>query len=141
MSGSKVISRILESEGINANKLAEIIDVKPTQVYDLKSGKIKKLSESFANKVLSKFSNYSKSWLMTGEGEMYAQANDEVKKTSLKGIVSDLDNQVVLSKEVFDVIRNLSESVLSQQRIIECDLREIKAILEKPSGPGEFATT
>lgn len=125
MSGNKVINRILELERINANQLAESIGVRPTQVYDLISGKVKRVSEKFAEKILTKYSNYSKSWLLTGEGEEIDDLVVGGKKVAGKveepaAVYGKSRNDDYLTtKELIETIRYLSETVNSLQKKIE----------------------
>lgn len=145
MSGRKVIIKILEIERLNAKRFAEIIEVQPTQVYDLKSGKIKKISESFADKILDKFSKYSKTWLLTGDGEMLSESSLSNK---IAGKLNDLNpdykvnNQnenVTMPREVFEMLNKLTDTVQSQQRIIDIELKEIRKELKKtPSKAGNY---
>ncbi|MBS4060277.1 MAG: hypothetical protein KG029_07765 [Bacteroidetes bacterium] len=137
MSGRKVIIKILEVERLNAKRFAEIIGVQPTQVYDLKSGKIKKISESVADKILDKFSKYSKTWLLTGDGEMLSESSLSKK---VAGKIADLNHDyevnnqndsITMSREVFEMLNKLTDTVQSQQRVIENDMSEIKAAFKK----------
>lgn len=68
--------------------------------------KIRPIPESIITKLLS-FPNYNTRHLISEEKSV-----SDVNKT-----ISD--NGVIISREVFDVLKNLSETVLSQQRTIE----------------------
>lgn len=68
MDSPKVINFILEREKLKAGTFAKAIGVTPTQIYDLQSGKTKKISESIANKIVSAFPIYNKVWVLTGSG-------------------------------------------------------------------------
>jgi len=136
MSGKRVITKILEVEHVNANRLAEIIDVKATQIYDLISGKTKKISEKFAEKILYKYSKYSKTWLLTGEGKMFNDADESEKDKADQGLnmseshftynkKTDQDS-VTMPREVFDILNKLTDTVQSQQRTIELLERQNK---------------
>ena len=69
MNTFEIISFILEKEEKKAGTFAKEIGVKPTQIYDLQSGKIKRISEGIANKILLVYPKYDKAWLLSGEGE------------------------------------------------------------------------
>lgn len=129
--GSKVINMILENEGVNPKRFAEEIGVTPAQVYDLRSGKTKNISGKFANKILKRYSKYSKAWLMTGDGEVFSSAEHLTEKPELDIKGKHPGNDVVVSREVFDVIKNLSESVLSQQRTIESELQHLRRRIDE----------
>lgn len=65
------IKAILDYYNLSASAFAKIIGVKTVQaVYDLTSGKTQTISLSMGGKILSCYPELSKSWLLTGEGEM-----------------------------------------------------------------------
>lgn len=70
MTTKEIIHSILEHEDISASSFAKNIGIHPTQIYDLQSGKTKKISASVGNKIISLYPNYNLSWLLTGEGDM-----------------------------------------------------------------------
>lgn len=73
MVGSEVIFAILANEDLKPGTFAKMIGVTTTQIYDLQSGKVKKISEKVAEKILDVFPQYSKAWLITGEGSMLTE--------------------------------------------------------------------
>lgn len=83
MNTLEIISFILEKEEKKAGTFAKEIGVKPTQIYDLQSGKIKRISEGIANKILLAFPQYNKAWLLSGEG-------DPIKKNTENEAVSKI---------------------------------------------------
>lgn len=82
MTTKEIINSILEHEETSASSFAKKIGVHPTQIYDLQSGKTKKISASMANKIISFYPNYILSWLLTGEGNMLI--NEEPASTQIK---------------------------------------------------------
>lgn len=70
MDSSVIIGEILDCLGVKAAEFARSIGVVPTQIYDLQKGKIKKISDSIADKIISAYPEFDKVWLLTGEGEM-----------------------------------------------------------------------
>lgn len=70
MTTKEIIHSILEHEDISASSFAKNIGIHPTQIYDLQSGKTKKISALVGNKIISLYPNYNLSWLLTGEGDM-----------------------------------------------------------------------
>lgn len=73
MVGSEVIFAILANEDLKPGTFAKMIGVTTTQIYDLQSGKVKKISEKVAEKILDVFPQYSRAWLITGEGSMLTE--------------------------------------------------------------------
>lgn len=65
-----IVETLLKSLDMKAATFAKSIGIVPTQVYDLLSGKIKKISDSIADKIIAAYPEYNKFWLLTGEGEM-----------------------------------------------------------------------
>lgn len=64
------IELILINFQINSAQFTKKIGVSQSWVYDLKIGKIKKISEEVADKIVNAFPEINKIWLLTGEGEM-----------------------------------------------------------------------
>lgn len=87
MNASEVIQKIIEAEGINPNILASKMGIARTQpIYDIINGKVKKISENYANKILSAYPHYNMVWLLTGMGDMNtssdtAEFTDNLKKS------------------------------------------------------------
>lgn len=86
MTGIEVINSILIKEGLKAGTFARRINVGTTQIYDLRSGKIKKISSQIADKILAVYPYYSKAWLMTGEGEMLRDTEPEPSATKSEAL-------------------------------------------------------
>lgn len=70
MTGQEIISKVLEVLDLKAPTFAESIGVKYQRIFDLQKGKVKKVSSSLANDIISKYSQFNLTWLLTGEGEM-----------------------------------------------------------------------
>lgn len=87
MSGSRVINTILEREGLKPATFAKRIGITPTQVYDLQSGKTKKVSAKVAERILAEYPNYSYSWLVSGAGEILK--NEALLDATLKSFALD----------------------------------------------------
>ena len=77
--GSEILKELLQREGINSNQLASKMKLNRTQpIYDILNGKIKKISDNYADKILDEYPDYNKVWLLTGEGEMLkSNSNNE----------------------------------------------------------------
>lgn len=68
--GDYIINSILNELGLKAAAFAKSIEVHPTQIYDLKTGKTKTISNSMAGKILKVYPQFNKLYLLTGEGDM-----------------------------------------------------------------------
>lgn len=71
MNGSDIINKILEHTGLTPSVFAKKLGEKrPQRIYDIQTGKTKKLSPEIADKIISAFPDISRTWLLTGEGNM-----------------------------------------------------------------------
>lgn len=71
MNGSDIINKILEHTGLTPSVFAKKLGEKrPQRIYDIQNGKTKKLSPEIADKIISAFPDISRTWLLTGEGNM-----------------------------------------------------------------------
>ena len=95
MDSPKVINYILEREKLKAGTFAKAIGVTPTQIYDLKSGKTKKISEAVANKIIGAFPHYNKIWVLTGAGNPILDSLTEVPVKDNEGIFYTENNNNV----------------------------------------------
>lgn len=77
MNTPEIISKLLEDAGLNASQFAKSVNLIPTQIYDLKSGKTKKISDEVADKILRVYPQYNKGWLMSGEGSTLSDNQKE----------------------------------------------------------------
>lgn len=65
------IGAILEYYKISAKAFSERLGMdRPQAIYDIINGKTRSITEKMANKIISVFSDISKPWLMSGDGEM-----------------------------------------------------------------------
>lgn len=67
---NKVISTIIEREGLLPAQFANALGVSPTTMYELQSGKITSISAKLAILIHKKFPRYSLDYILTGEEEM-----------------------------------------------------------------------
>ena len=80
MNTPEIISKLLEDTGLNASQFAKSVNLVPTQIYDLKSGKTKKISDEVADKILRVYPQYQKAWLLSGEIPVLKMDNKEVEQ-------------------------------------------------------------
>ena len=63
MRPKEVLEYILSNERINYSELAKLMGIPRVQpLYDIRDGKIKNISENYANKILAVFPKYFPSW-------------------------------------------------------------------------------
>ena len=66
----KTIEIIAENEGLTLSGLARKIGASPQNMYDIRSGKVSGVSSEIADKIISVYPQYTKIWIMTGEGDI-----------------------------------------------------------------------
>ena len=79
LDAQQVIQNLLDHLGIKAPTLASEVDVLYRRVYDIQSGKTRKVSGDLANKIVARYPDISLHWLLTGEGEMLRKAEDKAE--------------------------------------------------------------
>ncbi len=84
MNAKEILERILFEQKITYAELARRMGLTRAQMlYDIRDGKVKKISESYAKKIMEAFpGQYSRVWLLTGEGEMLNTAESNGKPSS-----------------------------------------------------------
>jgi phage repressor protein C with HTH and peptisase S24 domain len=71
MNAKEILETILKDEGITYNELSKKMGLKRAQaLYDIRDGKIKHISHEAAEKIISAYPQYNKSWLLTGDGNV-----------------------------------------------------------------------
>lgn len=70
--GQVVLRKILEQEDITINTLGTQLGMDRSQaLYDIDKGKTQTISLKMAEKILTAFPHYSRSWILSGEGAMF----------------------------------------------------------------------
>lgn len=80
LDAQQVIQNLLDHLGIKAPTLASEVDVLYRRVYDIQSGKTRKVSGDLANKIVARYPDISLHWLLTGEGEMLRTAEGKAEE-------------------------------------------------------------
>ena len=84
-----VIDEIRKREGgITYSKFAKIVGVPPQTLYDIRDGKIQSITHKFADKIISAYPIYNKSWLLTGVGEILNETSSNVIDKPQKNLTS-----------------------------------------------------
>lgn len=83
LDAQQVIQNLLDHLGIKAPTLASEVDVLYRRVYDIQSGKTRKVSGDLANKIVARYPDISLHWLLTGEGEMLRTAEEKAEEYEL----------------------------------------------------------
>ena len=93
------IGAILKIHALSAKALSERLGMdRPQAIYDILNGKTKSITEKMANKIISVFSDVSKSWLMSGEGEMLIPSQDATSVSADHTFDLKTDRKVSIQK-------------------------------------------
>lgn len=81
MESKDILGAILSELKLNTREFSDMIGYSLTKLYDLQRGKTKKLSADLVALVLEKYPIFSKTWLLTGEGEMLVSSPNKHEGT------------------------------------------------------------
>lgn len=126
---SEVINKVLEYTELSPAEFARQIGLKrPQALYDIIHGKTMNISNSMANKIISVFPVFSKSWLMTGEGDMLKNSEDS---KYLLNSDKEFNTTVVLPISAWKVIQAQVESLSVRDRQIDELIKLLKSQMEE----------
>lgn len=78
MEASEILRTIIDNEGITYSALSKKMGLNRAQpIYDIRDGKVKRISINYADKILLAFPQYDKAWLLSGEGEPIKQNKED----------------------------------------------------------------
>ena len=117
MTGADILDKLLNYTGLNVNQFSEKIGLqRPQALYDIQKGKTRSISANMASRIVSVFPVISKSWLLTGEGEML---NNSLHKPDESSTSHDWKNNNVFNEaEAWEVIRNQAASLKERDDMI-----------------------
>jgi len=117
------LEKIMEYYGLNPNAFANKIGLKRTQnLYDIRDGKIKKITFDLANKINTVFTAINKDWLLTGEGEMLVNDHAVIKE-------KDNDFKNLPIEEKLNIIYHQNIEINNQNIELKNQNIEIKAAI------------
>ena len=120
----EIISKLLDYSKLNVKQFSERLGMKRGQaIYDVMSGKTKRISDKLANQIISEFPEINRTWLLTGEGEMLKElsANSNDHSVSIAGAEIKENNITVNADET---IAKLIAEVAAQRRLTEIALKQ-----------------
>ena len=129
----EIILMLLDYSKLNAKQFSEKLGMKRGQaIYDVMSGKTKRISDKLANQIISEFPEISRTWLLTGEGEMLKNqsANSDSHSISIAGEEIKENN---ISVNTDDTIARLLAEVAAQRKVTEKVIDQNSKILEQNS--------
>lgn len=76
----KILDKLLGYSEKNIKSLSELLGYeRPQGLYDIKNGKVKRISNELSERITATFPEINKSWILSGEGEMINPASLEMK--------------------------------------------------------------
>lgn len=120
----EIIIKLLDYSKLNVKQFSEKLGMKRGQaIYDIMSGKTRRISEKLANQIISEFPEINRSWLLTGEGEMLkdTSANAENHSVSIAG-TEIKENRINVNAD--ETIASLIAEVAAQRRLTEIALKQ-----------------
>lgn len=110
-----IMGQILSYTGLNSANFCSKIGVNPTTIHDMKIGKTKRISVNLAEKIIFQYPNISRSWLLTGEGNMLVPEGKYVINTSEQhGNNYQGDNVTPAPPELFSILSSQQETIRKQ---------------------------
>ena len=128
MQGKDIIELILNDLGIKAPTFANSIGLKYQRILDIQSGKTKKISSTVADAIIEKYPQYSKVWLLTGEGSR----THEDKSANILGNNSGINNSgtINMSHSTIDNRSYYSDS----PDVLRAEIDRLDQIIETKEG-------
>lgn len=84
------LQKFMQAEGLSASRLADMLDIQPSNVSHILSGR-NKPGYDFLTKILSRFPKLNSDWLLLGIGSMYRRT-DAGKDVSSVSLANGLDS-------------------------------------------------
>lgn len=132
LKASEVLSQILFEMRMNANQFAKSIGVLPTQIYDILNSKVKSITPEMADKIRAVYCQYSRMWLISGEGSPYINNGKQDDDLDPQG-VADSDNGIIdfESGDWAGAFRSLMKEMALQRRMYAAHVEKHLSLLEK----------
>ena len=95
MTPKEILESILKNEDVNYAQLAKNMGLSRVQpLYDIRDGKVKRITENYASKIITAYPKYNRVWLLTGEGEMLkSKRSEEYSNTSRKEVNDTIETK------------------------------------------------
>lgn len=129
MTPKEVIELIIFEQNTNANKLSKKIGISSTNLYDIMSGKIKYISNDLADKIVKVYEQYSKSWLLTGEGDAHVTPVVHVEKE--KAPTDAVHDDAKSIADVKQIVLTLTAEISAQRETYSKQISDLIGIIDK----------
>lgn len=132
------LEQFMRAEKLNSAKLAEILQIQPSSISHLLSGR-NRPGFDFISKLLLMFPDLNPDWIINGKGDMYRSYSDSksdiVDKVTKITITSLNDDNDVVNEEVTE-INNVNTPIEKVEKI-----PEIKASVDDVPKPVEISAS
>lgn len=132
------LEQFMRAEKLNSAKLAEILQIQPSSISHLLSGR-NRPGFDFISKLLLMFPDLNPDWIINGKGDMYRSYSDSksdiVDKVTKITITSLNDDNNVVNEEVTE-INNVNTPIEKVEKI-----PEIKASVDDVPKPVEISAS
>lgn len=134
MKANERIQKIIDNEGLNAKLFSEKLGFeRPQVIYDILKNKTKTITENLAVKIISVFPQYSKYWLLTGEGDMLQSSSPPPMQTNIG------DGVAVNNSQFHDInstaaLQKLADEIAEQRKMYAALLEKRDEELARKDG-------
>lgn len=120
----EIIIKLLDYSKLNVKQFSEKLGMKRGQaIYDIMSGKTRRISEKLANQIISEFPEINRTWLLTGEGEMLKDTSAIADNHSISIAGEEIkENNIRVNTD--ETIASLIAEVAAQRRLTEIALQQ-----------------
>lgn len=130
MTPKQIVDLILFEQHISKNQFAKAIGVTPTNVYDIYTGKIKTITNDMADKIRATYSNYSKAWLLSGEGSPYVKEPDRPEAKNGNSPAEQL-NAAKTTADIVKICNMFIDEIAAQREMYGGQISALIALIEK----------
>lgn len=140
MDANEILEKVLEETRESRAGLAKSIGLQPHRLQDIARGKSKEFPYEVADKIASAYPQFSRKWLLTGEGDMLIgdasitnngtsqQVAQNVRGHVTQSVTSDLTSTIT---ELTDIIKQSQTLVSTSQEIAITAQRQLNSTLNQ----------
>jgi hypothetical protein len=155
----EILNAVLKHTGMSANGLANAIKLPRSQnLYDIQNGKVKKISPELSEKIVNRFPEINRDFLLTGEGEMLKSITDDSRSINSKSkdfekevkgkssaqhhnsnvmqTICELANSGVILSEANKTIAEANRTIAAANRILSENNKELISLVQSLSSGG-----
>lgn len=129
MSGAEIINEVLNDLGIKAPTFADKIGLTYQRIFDIQSGKTKKVSFEVATAIVNQYNEYNIDWLRKGVGEKY------LKNASREKTHSDVKEKIYENRLAVKVVTSKARAGFSEAYYADEYLEDMPTILIETDEP------